>query len=164
MNALEQSRRTTSRVCAVAATMTLIAAAWAFRPLRLPPALPEDAAPSTSTRTAAAIDPSAFEVEVWSPGIALPAPVLEAAAKPDPPPAPPPPPRIRVQLIGIHMSPGEESVRRATLYDPDADRLLVVAAGDVVAGREVASVDEGGVLLRMGAFEQRLTLHEEPRP
>jgi hypothetical protein len=69
-------------------------------------------------------------------------------------------------LIGIHTSAGGagNSIRCATLYDPDTDRLLQVVAGDIVSGREVAVVEEAAIVLRAASGVHRLALREGSTP
>src|SRR5690606_37850712 len=91
----------------------------------------------------AALDLDAFRVPLW---VAPPAP---PEPEPEPPPSAPPPP-LRMQLVAVvgsgEQGPGAYS---AVLYDPDTDRLVVVAAGESLAeGRVVEGVTASGVSIR----------------
>jgi hypothetical protein len=81
-----------------------------------------------------------------------------APAPPPPPPAPPPP--LKLQLLAIVREGGEY---KAAVYDPDAGRMVIVGAGESVAGRGVASVAADAIELRDGAGVRRLALAEGGR-
>jgi hypothetical protein len=132
-----------------------LAAWWAFAPLEAPdltvPELNEaDAAPGAVRL--ASLDLEAFRAPLW---VAPPAP-----PEPEPAPAPPPPPPpLRMQLLAVVGGPGAYS---AVLYDPDADRLVVVAAGESLAeGRVVEGVTASGVSIRDDQGVRTLALREE---
>jgi hypothetical protein len=147
---------------AVAATALAIALAWALRPL---PALPAiDAgldAPAPSDGgdgTAQPLDRAAFAAAIWNPPAApeLPAVTVERTV-----PAPPP----RLQLIGIVQDTGDNGavLLRAALYDPDTDKLHLVASGERVGAVTVASIERGVVSLESAGRTSRLALREPPR-
>ena len=57
--------------------------------------------------------------------------------------------------------PGNEPPR-AALYDPAADRIVMVCAGDRILGHEIVSVDPTGVSLKFGTTSARLRLNDQP--
>ena len=78
------------------------------------------------------------------------------------PPAPPP---VRLQLLAIIR---EEDLFRAAVYDPDSDRILVVAAGQRVGTQLVDQVDKSSLTLRdergarVLALQPEIILLDEP--
>jgi hypothetical protein len=113
---------------------------WAFAPLEQPrielPALPAAAPQEAPERRP--IELAAFRAPLW---VAPPAP-------PPPPkqePAPPPPPPLKLQLLAIVR---EAETLKAVLYDPDTDRLLVVAEGEPLGTRRVERVHPTAVDIR----------------
>jgi hypothetical protein len=86
------------------------------------------------------------------------------------------PPPLRLQLIGITRDApkdGTTAVLRAALYDPDSDRLLLVAAGETLtAGRgggtplqlKIASLTADTIELSDGTLTRTLTLKETRSP
>lgn len=129
---------------------------YALAPLNRPavdaPAL-DAPSPGVVPPRVAALDVDAFRAPIW-------------VADPPPPPPPPPtapstsPPPLRLQLLAIVRDAGDPPVYRATLYDPDTDRLLVVAAGDKVGARTVERVDAEGVGLADASGPRSLLLRE----
>jgi hypothetical protein len=95
--------------------------------------------------TVASLDLEAFRTPLW---VAPPA----TAVAPPPPPALPP---IRLQLVAVVF---EDGVYGAMLYDPDADKVLLVHAGDSVGTRIVQAVTHGMVRIRDGAALRVLAL------
>ena len=153
---LVHRRRT---VAAVALGGLLVAAAliWAVQP----PAVVGNttttdhvALPSNAPATPRApLDISGFAAVLWHvPAEAAPPSKPKVAAATSRP--------LRLQLIGITT---EEGVRHAALYDLDADRLLIVAAGDRIGDHEVATVDDDAVELTDGQRTTRLALLEADR-
>lgn len=139
-------------VLACAASVSLCLA-WACWPIRLPPL----EAPVLGTHATARIvirtdtfDAEAFRAPIW-----LAAVIPESA--PEPPPTPPPAP-LKLQLLAIFR---EGETYKATLYDPDSDRLFVVASGESVAGRHVDSITAESVTLRQGEDLRTLALRAE---
>lgn len=141
--------------CAVAVGMC---AAWAVWPTFVQAALvlPQQSAAEGGRPaiTLAALDLDAFRVPVW--------------VAPTPPPAPekpaPPLPPLKLQLLAIIR---EGEVYKAALYDPDADKVLVVAAGETLgAGRAVEAVTATAVSVRDagGRGVRTLALRDEGKP
>lgn len=97
-------------------------------------------------------DQGAFVVRLWNP----------------PPPEAPPDARdalvagraapLRLQLIGI-INDGRQL--RAALYDPETDRLLIVATGDHVKQHTI-TITADAVELADGRVTHRLTLRKDP--
>src|SRR5262245_2915336 len=150
------ARRTTHRALAAAAGGLLLTTAWALWPLprtTVQPLLPEMNADNELATAAGPLDLSVFDAPVW----------IVAAAPPPPAPLPPealPPPPLRLQLLGIIRN-QSDGAYRAALYDPDADKVFVVASGDPVAGRLVKSIEPRAVLLAQGTSVQALNLRPD---
>jgi hypothetical protein len=96
----------------------------------------------------AALDIAAYKAPLW----------IVEAPPPPPPPAPPPPPPLKLQLLAVIT---EGDIQKAAIYDPDTDRLFMVASGETVAGRMVENVDPRGVDLRDGKQVRRLALNPQ---
>lgn len=125
---------------------------WALRPLPAPrltlPAMGESPAPA-EPEPPAALDLAAFSTPLW---VAPPPP-----PQPPPPPPPPPPlPPLKIQLIAIVAEPG--NARSVLVYDPEADRLLTLRAGDAIAGRTVEQIAGDAVRFKEGASTRTITL------
>ncbi|HRQ73812.1 MAG TPA: hypothetical protein PLU35_12360 [Phycisphaerales bacterium] len=126
-------------------------ALWAFAPLASPPLPRPPSVPAAGRHAGAlpALDLAAFHAPLW---VTPPAP-----PPPEPPPAPLPP--LRLQLLAVLH---ERGGLAAVLYDPDADRLLIVAEGQELAqGRTVERVTASDVRIRDAAGTRTLAL--EPR-
>lgn len=127
----------------------LACAGFAFWPLKatrvVPPVI---ARPAAAKKQVAALDLAAFRVPLWVADPAPPAPPVAAA------PAPPPPP-LKIQLLAIIH---EGELYKAAVYDPDSDRILVVAAGEKIGTRNVDKVDKTSLTLRDGAAQRVLAL------
>lgn len=139
------------------AAVVAMCAAWAAWPIAVEP-VPVSAGAAVVTErpatTIAALDLDAFRVPVW--------------VAPTPPPAPEkpalPPPPLKLQLLAI-IREGESY--KAALYDPDADKVLVVAAGETLgAGRAVEAVTATAVSVRDagGRGVRTLALRDEGKP
>jgi hypothetical protein len=117
---------------------------------------PAPAAAVAEHRERSSVDRAAFAAKIWNPPPAPP-----AAQPPAPASRPAPPPRL--QLVGIvrDVDDAGEITLRAALYDPDTDRLHVVACGEMVGGVAVASIDSTGISLEAGGRRSRLGLREE---
>ena len=129
----------------------LACAAWALRPLGAPPRVPASpiATPAAHDGPAQpALDTAAFRAPLW---------VTPPAPPPPPGPTPPPPP-LRLQLIAI-LKEGAEY--RAALYDPDADALTVVGAGDTIAGRTVERIGAADLSLKDHGLTRTLSLRTD---
>ncbi len=140
--------RVSRRTMFVCSAIVAVAAAWALRPLAptAKPAQLEEAPQSVSQGPARlALDVDAFRAPIW-----VQAPQL-SQAPPDAAPLPP----LRIQLLAILR---EGDIYKAALYDPDADRLFIVASGESVAGRTVDRVLADAVALRDGGGGEVLTL------
>ena len=98
------------------------------------------------------IDQSAFVVRLWNPPPPPEARNALVAGRTAPPPKP-----LRLQLIGI-IDDGRQL--RAALYDPETDRLLIVATGDRVK-RHTITITADAVELADGRVTHRLTLRKD---
>ncbi|MFG0243483.1 MAG: hypothetical protein ACF8R9_11925 [Phycisphaerales bacterium JB054] len=136
------------------------ALAWGLRPLPAMPALdPELNAPSphdSGSDTIEPLDRTAFAAAIWNPPAA---PERPAATVERTTPVPPP----KLQLIGIVHDTDEDGavLLRAALYDPDTDKLHLVASGERVGAVTVASIERGVVSLESAGRTSRLALREE---
>jgi hypothetical protein len=94
------------------------------------------------------VDERAYQVALWVPP---PAPPVEKPKQQ--------PPALKLQLLGIHHErDGGRQILRATLYDPDTDRVLIVADGQKLGVFTVSSVHEKGVDLSDGTQTRTLAL------
>lgn len=153
---------------ATAAAIVLAAALWAFAPLS---AYTDAAAPTPESlkkitpnhaNELVALDRSAFSAPLWI-----------APPPPAPPPSPAPVaavPPLKIQLLAIikeDAKPAHDGsiaiVYKAMVYDPDTDKVLVVAAGESVGtgGRTVESIDESGLKIKDGRGSRLLTIKSE---
>ncbi|MEK6701644.1 MAG: hypothetical protein AABZ53_05230 [Planctomycetota bacterium] len=81
-------------------------------------------------------------------------------------------PPLKLQLLGISRDtpiPGEPSVLRAALFDPDSDRLLIVSAGEKITTKgsvvlTVASLTVDAIEIFDGESTRKLSLKEDRRP
>ena len=132
-----------------------LAAAWAFSPLRRSSIeVPDLTVGEATAKSASSIDVSAFRAPLWVAPPARPVPpVIE-------PPAPPAP--LRLELIAVI---DDNNGFSAVMYDPDADRLLVVSPGETLAeGRTIERVTNGGVVIRAEDGVHTLALHAGRSP
>ncbi|MEE8154271.1 MAG: hypothetical protein V3T53_04850 [Phycisphaerales bacterium] len=137
------------------AVLVTLSAAWAWRPLEQPEPRKffiDLHAPTTTPIDDEdhLFDQGAFVVRLWNP-------------------SPPPPPEVRdalvagrtaplrLQLIGI-IDDGRQL--RAALYDPEADRLLIVTTGDRVQQHTI-TISADAVELADGRVTHRLTLRKD---
>jgi hypothetical protein len=132
---------------------------WALGPLD-PEALPEVAlsAPGSSSRQAAALMLAAapFEACLWH--------VPELPAEPAPanrPSSPPQPRPAALELVSIIHEP---QGLRAALFDPQSDRLLIVAQGERAGAQIVTAIRADAVELSEGPLISILKLAEEEEP
>ncbi len=126
-------------------------AAWSFWPLPNTRVALPDAPPAAQAPVRAAaprLNLAAFRTPLW----VAPPPPPQAAAPP------PPPPPLRLRLVAILS---EQAGYRAAVYDPDADRLLIIGAGDSIAGRAVLSVRASDLTLGDASGQRQLTLQTE---
>lgn len=154
---IARARARTRRTGLAGAAAVALAVAWALWPLgavgiatrELPALQPEVKA------SPAMLSASAFDAPLWT--------IIPPPEPPPPPPAPPPLPPLKLELLGISFDPAAPGSFRASLFDPEANRVLVAARGDTVAGRTVAAVDAGSIRFVAGSTIQTLSLREERR-
>ncbi|MGE3109826.1 MAG: hypothetical protein AB7O77_15930 [Phycisphaerales bacterium] len=141
----------------------IVASVWALRPVERDrtPQLPQSptvptADPSTQSLSAS-LDLVAFQTPLW---VAPPAP----PPAPPPTPAPPPPAPLRLQLLAIIKSGDDANGRSAgasgspssatysaMFYDPDANKVIVLAEGDTLpgaGGRTIAKITALDIQIR----------------
>lgn len=99
-----------------------------------------------------AIDREAFAARIWNPPVGSRAADPSASGVSEHPKAP------KVQLIAI-INEGN-GLLRAAIYDVESDRILIVAAGDRIAGHTVTQVEAKAVEISNGASATRLLLRE----
>ncbi len=132
-------------------------AAFAFWPMTpaaiMTPTIDQSPA---APKQVAALDLAAFRTPIWIAEPRPPAPTPPAAA-------PPPPPPLKLQLLAI-IAESNGGAYKAALYDPDTDRILVVAAGERVGTRTVEQVDKTTLTLRDGDGPRVLALKESGPP
>lgn len=154
---LETLRASTRRTAGVAGVICTLAAGWALAPGGPAPwtaptvrtgSEPAHAAAMPDTPRSMPVDAAAYQVALWVPP---PEPPVEKAK--------PQPPALKLQLLGIHheREAGRE-ILRATLYDPDSDRVLIVADGQKLGAFTVTSVHAKGVNLSDGTLTRTLAL------
>lgn len=149
----ERGPRIGARLPLVCAVAVAICAAWALMPLG---EIEASSAAATPARTVVSslspprteLDLAAFRVPVW----VVPAP---PPPPPRPEPPPPPPPPLKLQLLAIIR---DADGFKASIYDPDADRIVLVGVGDAIEARTVASITEDAVKIRDGEREHTLVL------
>jgi len=147
--ALDRSRASTRRVLVTGTALCLIAALWAVWPSARPALMltePDTRVASTESPPPP-LDLAAFDTPVWT----IAEPIKVAAAQPPPPPPPP----LRLQLLGIVR---EGDAYKAVLYDPDSNKVRVVAAGEDLQGRRVERIAADTVSIKTGALVQMLAL------
>jgi hypothetical protein len=149
LTALDHSRASTRRVLVAGAICTTVAGVWAlWLPTRPALMLTESDTRVASTESPPPpLDLAAFDTPVWT----IAEPIKVAAA----PPPPPPPPPLRLQLLGIVR---EGDAYKAVLYDPDSNKVRVVAAGEELQGRRVERIAADTVSIKTGALVQVLAL------
>lgn len=159
-------RRSTRRVTSVGLAVAACIAAWAMWPLKLEPmtlATGADPRHAPACRDLAAFNADEFNVTLWTPPtVPPPAPII--AEKPPPIP-------LNLQLIGITRdtpTDGGTAILRAALYDPESDRMLIVAAGETIttgnARYTVALLTADTIELADGETVRKLSLNDERRP
>lgn len=141
----------------VGCTIIALCALWAWQPHEPNEhsEIPRDLHPATTPRIEdeqERIDQSAFIARLWNPPPPPEARDRRLAEQTAPPPKP-----LRLQLIGI-TDDGRQL--RAALYDPDADRLLIVVSGDHVKTLTVTIMPDA-VELADGQVTHRLTLRKD---
>jgi hypothetical protein len=151
MDILQRSRRSTLRTAFLCGGVVFTALGWAL----WRPSMPRVEAPSLQLAgqgdeptSLPPLDANAFNTPVWT---------IAAAPRPPalPSPAPPPPAPLKLQLIGILREDGEY---KAVLYDPDINRLFVVATGEEAEGHKIDRVAADAISIRDGALIRTLAL------
>lgn len=127
-------------------------ALWPVAPTRISPPVFETTT-SEPKKPVAALDLAAFRTPIWVAEPPPPAPVVQA-------PVPPPPP-LKLQLLAIVR---EADTYKAAVYDPETDRILVVAAGEKLGTRTVEQVDRSSLTLRDDTGKRVLALKEGGTP
>ena len=148
---LQESRRRTRRLVLACGGVTLAGIVWAVWPM----GTPRIDAPTLQVANAAPaevplppLDVKAFSTPVWT--------IAAAPPSPAPPPSPPPPPPpLKLQLIGIIK---EEAIYKAVLYDPDTNKLWVVASGQNAAGHKIDRVAPDAITIKDGPLVRMLAL------
>lgn len=137
------SRRAHTRLY-LACTAVISSGIFALWPVHqrhiLVPTLDHALEPAHSPAQAlSSLDLAAFRLPIW---------VAEAPPPPAPAPAPPPPmpAPLKIQLLAI-IRESKPGTYRAAVYDPDTDRVLVVAAGERIGSRAVERVDRASLTL-----------------
>ncbi len=158
-------RRRNRRAVIAGVAITSAVAIWALQPLPAPAPsiLPDTQSAATfndqnasSSRQMYPIDLDVLgRVQLWNPPAS---PIPEAA------------PQVRqvrapltseVELLAIVR---EGSKTRAALFDPVADRVVFVGAGEVIAGLAIKAVHDAGVILTDGAQDLELILKQPGAP
>jgi hypothetical protein len=111
---------------------------------------PSDAV--TSAPTTDSFDRNAFDVVLWNPTESRRASNGGAGSGAASRPA------ARLQLVGITE---EKSGLHAALYDPEADRLYVVASGDRIPGQRVEKLTSTEIVLVGTTGTSRIALRKE---
>lgn len=149
--ALQQlaSRRRLNRAIGVlGGGVILAAAAWAFWPVHIPASPPPVVGIANAVRKPAEFDASPFRTNLSR----VPPKTVIA-------PAPPPPPPIKLQLLAIRTS--ADGRKSAVLFDPEDDRTIDMAEGELHKGNSVVSIRAEAVEIRQGMRTQRLVLDSE---
>jgi hypothetical protein len=140
-------------LAASAAAATL----WAFAPLDRPalevPTFTETLPQENLEQER--LDLIAFRAPLWI----APSPPPPPPPQPRPEPPPPPPPPLKFHLLAIVR---EADALKAVLYDPDTDRLLVVAEGEPLGSRRIERVHPSAVDIRDDRGVRTLSLADAP--
>src|ERR1043165_478815 len=141
-------------VCAIVFVLACSVFAWWPVPHESAEAPVIDRPVRAKAQPLATLDAAAFRVPTWA---ADPAPAAPpASASP-----PPPPPPLKLQLLAIMKEgDGSETTYKAAVYDPDSDKLLVVAAGERIGTRTVDKVSQGSVTFRDDSGLRTLALKD----
>jgi len=133
-----------------------LCAVWAFLPAGVAVQTPSIVETTTRSEQSPVVQPSlaldgrAFAARIWDAPSAPAAPKAVAARAPKRP-------AFKLELIAI-MNDGDE--RQAALYDPETDRLYIVANGDTVNQHTVTAINADAIELSDGTSTNRLTLKE----
>lgn len=157
--AQSRSRSRTLRFVQVVALIACtVLAWWAFKPLTSSHdersgqfSQPANKMPPASKST---LDVLAYAAPLW--------------VAPPPPPAPapaavpsPPPPPLRLQLLAIVK---EDGGYKALIYDPDADKLILAATGELVGGQSISRIDATQIELKGQGVGTRTLALRTPNP
>jgi hypothetical protein len=147
------SRRQTRRTRWIVLGVVLVAGVFALWTKGVNPPHIEIGSSGTGSSTVAVapLDVAAFDAPVWTIASA------PEPTKPAPPPPPPPAP-LKLQLLGITVEGGQY---RAVVFDPDTNKMHIVASGDTVGTRLVQRVEKEEVAFALGAVVQTLTLRPD---
>lgn len=135
------------------AAVLVLAALWAF--VGAGPDLDPDDAPTAREASIAGtevepppLDPAAFDVELWYVEPLEEPAETEAVAESGTV-------RLTVQLVGIVQ---EGAKQKAAVYDPVADRLVVLARGETIQGHVLSQITPDSIRLTRGRRVQTLQL------
>lgn len=140
--------RVPRRAMLACGTIVAATAVWAFRPHGVRATVtPVGTAPERIAVAPALVtlDVDAFRAPIW----------VQAPQPLEPPVESTPPRPLKIQLLAILRDGG---IYRAALYDPELDRIFVVASGESVAGTTVERVLADGVALGDGGQIRTLSL------
>lgn len=141
-------------VIALAISLLVCAAIWAFWPLTLQPreSLALLDTPAPQQQESAKFDLSAFRTPLW------------ISPPPPPPPAPPPPtpPPLKLQLLAI--LPTIEGAPNALVFDPDQDAIITLSVGDSVGPGVVQSITSISISIRDSFGSRTLELGKPVQP
>ena len=136
-----------------------LCAVWAFLPAGVAVQTPSIVETTTRSEQSPVVQPSlaldgrAFAARIWDAPSAPSAPAAPKAVAARAPKRP----AFKLELIAI-MNDGDE--RQAALYDPETDRLYIVANGDTVNQHTVTAINADAIELSDGTSTNRLTLKE----
>lgn len=164
---LEPLARRARGVAWICGGVVVLATCYAVWPVSVTP-IPGLSALNRQDRSAASAqiheDPfnvAAFDAPIWLQPPPPPTPEIAAKPAPPPPPSLPPPAPLKLELLGIIR---EGDSYRAVIYDPDTDKVAVLAAGDTLAGRTVGKVTADAVAIKDGVGTRTLTLKNAAPP
>ena len=151
--------RSITRLQWTAGVLAVATGVWAFWPQAVAPiavAKVDDHAPASHKPVTPAVRSDFLALKLWTP----PAPPAEAAK----PAAPTPRPPLKLQLVGITRESGQgEGTVRAALYDPETDKLLIVASGEKVGVFTVTSLTNDEIGLADNQGVRMLSLRDDGR-
>jgi hypothetical protein len=106
---------------------------------------------------------AAFDAQVWNPPEEMTQATPTLVASSEIPPTPPPPLAgpVPVLLAIVRDDSVSPPVTAAAMYDPQADRIVLVREGDQILGRTVLRVQENWAELGVGSSVVRLALEPE---
>ena len=153
---LHRSRLATRKLIWSSGATVLLAAAWACWPLTpgTAPNPPTLEARAVAQANLEPLDLTGFEQPLWAARLAESASALASA------PPPPPTPPLKLQLLGITEDPDTHE-RHAVVFDPEGNRILILASGDSVGSRYVREVQPAAVSFALGEATQTLVLRPD---